>query len=273
LINKTREEWEKEIDKIIKKHDIKITDARKEQLINKAIKKFEYNLNQLQQNRKKKNLNLKKNDNIKVQKIPILKKSTTPNLKSKKIRKKQVHVKRNHKHSRNTNLFKDPKVHFQLRKRIQNNKYIDIRSIKIQKNEYLKNKGVNCKYDEIDITYTYIKKLEEVGITKKIKNRNDAELEWINVLLSVKRIPRTESLREAKILKNCMDHKVELAKIMHETYQEISKKFSCDELEYQIKLKKLEYLKLDPKKKKETEEEQIEKKLERASRNLTENNP
>jgi len=272
LINKTREEWRKGIDKIIKKHSIKITDTEKEQLINKAIQKFEYNFNQLQQSRKKDNFISEKNKNTKLQKKSTLKKLITHNLKSKKIHKKQVQINQSHQHSRRTNLFKDTKVHFQMRKRIQNNENIDIRSINIQKKQYLKNKGISCGYREIGITYQYIKKLEKVGITKKLKNKNDAELEWINVLLSVKNIPRTESLSEAKKLKKCMENRIKLAEIMHETYHEINKKFSCDELNYQIKLKKMEHLKLDPKEKKETEEEKMEKKLERASKNLTENN-
>ena len=180
--------------------------------------------------------------------------------KTSKLSKRQMKL-INPKYRKNsTNLFTDPKV-ISLNNSNQNLK------LKINKKKYLDSKNIIYRYDEIDYVYMYLKKLESKGIKKIIKNAKDAELEWINFLFSQKNIQRTESLTEARKKLECIKYKEELSKLMNKKYSEIDKMFSCDEIQAEIQIQKVKNLG------QRDFSIEIEDKLERASRNLTESNP
>ena len=141
-----------------------------------------------------------------------------------------------------------------------------------RKKEELEKNGINVSDSELPEMLELMNKLKHFKNIKPIHNLKDAKLEWANIKLSAKNISRKESLDEAEQALECIENKKELAEIMSKTYEEIDKKFNCDELTSKIKMKIMDNLNVDPKMERITEEEKIERKRERASRNLTENN-
>ena len=141
-----------------------------------------------------------------------------------------------------------------------------------RKKEELEKNGINVSDSELPEMLELMNKLKHFKNIKPIHNLKDAKLEWANIKLSAKNISRKESLDEAEQALECIENKKELAEIMSKTYEEIDKKFNCDELTSKIKMETMDNLEVDPKMERITEEEKIERKRERASRNLTESN-
>ena len=137
-----------------------------------------------------------------------------------------------------------------------------------RKKEELEKIGIYVLESEIHETWKLnnaLKNLKGFKNIKPIHNLKEAKLEWINVQLSTKNIGRKELLEEAEKSLECMKNKKELAKIMNQTYEEINKKFTCDEIIWRIKIETMNNLKVDPKGEQKTEEVKIEEKREKAS--------
>ncbi len=134
-----------------------------------------------------------------------------------------------------------------------------------RKKKELEKNGINCLDSEIHDLWELFIKLKYVKSKKDIHNLKDAKLEWINIKLSAKNISRKESLDEAEQSLECMEKKKELAKYRNTTYEQIDKKYDCDEVIHEIKMEIMNNRIVDSKIERVSEEEKINRKREKAS--------